>query len=96
MARGTRNARCDAMNITESTECRMLTLGLGEWGAALDLNTAAALIRQLPLVLRVRVDLQAQRLEILHQHPAAGLIQKIHLALLMAGRELRDLRDSQP
>lgn len=80
------------MKTMEPTECRMLTLGLGEWGAAVDLNSAATLIRQLPLVLRVLVDLQTQRLEILHHYPAVGLIQKIHLALLMAGRELTDLR----
>ena len=94
MTCGTRIALDVLMKIMEPTECRMLTLGLGEWGGVVDLNTAAALIRQLPSVLRVLVDLPAHRLEILHQYPAAGLIQKIHLALLMAGRELTDLRDN--
>ena len=93
MAGGTRNALGVPMKIMESTECRMMKLGLGEWGAAVDLNTAAALIRQLPAVLRVLVDVKAQRLEILHQYPATGLVQKIHQALLMAGRELTDLRE---
>ena len=71
---------------------QMLTL---EMCAAADvdyLNLAAALIRELPRVLRVRVDLDAWRLEILYRDAPAGLLQEIHMALLTAGREMPALR----
>ena len=75
-----------------ATPCRMLKLALGA-GVEVDyLNAAAALIRELPAVLRVRVDLDTGGLEILHQYPADGLVQKIHLSLLLAGNELTALR----
>ena len=55
-------------------------------------NLAAALIRELPHVLRVRVDLDARRLEILYQDAPGGLLQAIHGALLTAGDEIPALR----
>ena len=56
------------------------------------LNLAAALIRDLPRVLRVRVDLDARRLEILYRVSSGGLLQEIHTALLTAGGEMAALR----
>ena len=56
------------------------------------LNLAAALIRELPRVLRVRVDLDARRLEILYRVAPGGMLQEIHTALLAAGREMPALR----
>ena len=79
------------MMTNERSDYRMLRLAVE--GADVDyLNVAAALIRELPRVLRGRVDLDARQLEILHEHPVAGLIQKIHFALLTAGSELVALR----
>lgn len=56
------------------------------------MNLAAAMIRQLPCVLRVRVDLNARRLEILYLDAPVGLVREIHTALLTAGGELSALR----
>ena len=73
-------------------ENRMLTLVLGESAEVDYMNIAAAMIRDLPQVLRVRVDLDAHSLEILHQQPSRGLLQAIHLALMWAGQQQTALR----
>ena len=64
---------------------RLLTLGLCMSADVDYLNLAAALIRELPRVLRVRVDLDAHRLEILYREAPGGMLQEIHCALLTAG-----------
>ena len=75
-----------------STDNRPLELALGT-GLDVDyINVAAAMIRELPGVLRVRVELDAGKLEILHQHPQPGLLSAIHSALLTAGSEIAALR----
>lgn len=56
------------------------------------LNVAAALIRCLPQVLRVRVDFGARQLEILSRQRCPGLLAEMHRALMLAGRELVALR----
>lgn len=71
---------------------RMLTLAVGASADVDYLNLAAALIRELPRVLRVRVDLDARRLEILYQAGPGGMLQEVHAALLTAGREMPALR----
>ena len=67
---------------------RMLKLIMWDGADARCLNTTATLIRSLPQVLRVRVDLEARVLEILHEYPALNLIQTIHSTWLMAGGAL--------
>ncbi|MEI8062519.1 MAG: hypothetical protein WCH84_00480 [Verrucomicrobiota bacterium] len=71
---------------------RMLTVKMCASADVNYLNLAAALIRELPSVLRVRVDLEARRLEILYLVAPGGMLQKIHTALLMAGRDMPALR----
>ena len=71
---------------------RMLTLVLCISADVDYLNLVAALIRELPRVLRVRVELDSRRLEILYQDGPSGLLQEIHRALLTAGREMPALR----
>ena len=70
----------------------MLTIALCQSADVNYLNLAAAMIRELPRVLRVRVDLDARRLEILYRAAPAGLLQEIHAALLAAGTERLALR----
>lgn len=53
------------------------------------LITSAALIRKLPLVLRVRADLDTRQLEILHQCPTIGLIEDIDLLWSQVGGDVR-------
>ena len=72
---------------------QMLTLAMCPDADVNYVNLAAALIRELPRVVRVRVDLDARRLEILYQDSTAGLLQEIHAALLVAGGELLALRN---
>lgn len=74
------------------TGCKTLQLFLGKGSDVDYVNAAAALIRELTGVLRVQVHLDARQLEILYRHPTAGLVQEIHLALLLAGKELAALR----
>ena len=77
------------MKRTESTPCKMLH-SVFHRDVAIDcLMTSAALIRKLPLVLRVRADLDTHQLEILHQCPTLGLIEDIGLLWSQAGGELR-------
>ena len=52
------------------------------------LNLAATMIRELPRVLRVRVDFTARRLEILYRDAPVGLMREIHMALLTASSEM--------
>ena len=56
------------------------------------LNLAATMIREMPCVLRVLVDFNARRLEILYRDAPVGLVREIHTALLTAGNELSALR----
>ena len=71
---------------------RMLTVEMCV-GADVDyLNLTAALLRELPRVLRVRVELDNRRLEILYHDAPGGMLQEIHMALLTAGREMPALR----
>ena len=69
-----------------------MVLMLGRSADVNYLNLAAAMIRGLPRVLRVRVDFDAGQLEILYENAADGLVQEIHMALLAAGREMSPLR----
>lgn len=71
---------------------QMLTLALCASVDVNYLNLAAAMIRELPRVLRVRVDLDTRRLEILYRTAPGGLLQEIHTALLAAGNEMPALR----
>ena len=76
----------------KTNQNQMLTLALCMSVDVDYLNLAAALIRELPHVLRVRVDLDARRIEILHRDAPGGLLQDIHTALLAAGNEMQALR----
>jgi len=80
------------MKTSKQTESRMLKLALAPTADVDYVNVAAALIRELPDVLRVRVDLTARQLEILYQSTSAGMLQNIHGCLLCAGDELTALR----
>ena len=71
---------------------RMLTLVLCMSADVDYLNLAAAMIRELPRVLRVRVNLDSRRLEILYRDGPGGMLQEIHTTLLTAGREMPALR----
>ena len=78
--------------ITEQSGCRSFTLSMDRAAAVDYLNSATAMILELPGVLRVRVNLDARQLEILYQPSVAGLLQRIHQALLAAGNEIALLR----
>ena len=71
---------------------RMLTLVLCMSADVDYLNLAAAMIRELPRVLRVRVNLDSRRLEILYRDGPGGMLQEIHTTLLTAGGEMPALR----
>lgn len=75
-------------NSTEPTEIRLLQLILHQAAGVDYLNEAAAMIRELVSVHRVRVDPHQFRLEILYDHPAPGILQKIHQCLLVPGKQL--------
>ena len=64
------------MKAMETTECQMLTMVLWDEIHPDCLSTFAAGIRQLPEVLRVRVDWATHELEILHQAPSAKLMKE--------------------
>jgi hypothetical protein len=76
----------------EGTEIRVLKLVLPQEAGVDYLNEAAALIRELAPVCRVRVDPRQFHLEILYRHPARGLLQKIHQAQLTVDTQLTHLR----
>jgi hypothetical protein len=78
--------------IMNNTNCRMTTLTVWEGADTEYLNVAATLIRVMPEVLRVRVDFEARKLEVLSQSYCPGLLQKMHRALLLAGIELLALK----
>ena len=80
------------MKTGKQTESRMLKLALAPTADVDYVNVAAAMIRELSPVLRVRVDLDSRQLEILYQWPAPGFLQDIHQCLLSAGKELSALR----
>jgi len=73
---GMRSAVSVAMKAMEITECRMLTLAMWDEIHPDCLHTFAAGIRQLPEVLRVRVDWDAHELEILHQSTSTKLMKE--------------------
>ena len=79
------------MNV-KANRNQMLMLALCISADVDHLNLAAVLIRELPRVLRVRVDLDARRLEILFRVAPGGMLQEIHTALLTASREMPALR----
>ena len=64
------------MKIMETTECPLLTVARWNDVDVDYLNTVAALTRQLPAVLRVRVDWKNCELEILHQDSSRERIKK--------------------
>ena len=72
------------MRRTKATGNRMLTLIFPNTADVDYLNAAAAWIRELPRVERVRLDLDARELEVLHKLPNDGLLQEIHSTLLCA------------
>ena len=76
----------------QPTNIRSLQLALHKDAGTDYLNEAAAMIRELAPVHRVRVDAYRFRLEILYRHPARGLLQEIHQALLSAGTQVTFLR----
>jgi hypothetical protein len=80
------------MRTSEQPESRILKLALAATVDVDYVNVAAALIRELPAVLRVRVDLTDRHLEILYRSTATGVLQSIHHCLLLAGEELTPLR----
>ncbi|MEI6084345.1 MAG: hypothetical protein WCS70_08600 [Verrucomicrobiota bacterium] len=71
-----------------TTEIRLLTLALHKDTGVDYLNEAAAMIRELASIHRVRVDPHQFRLEILYDRSTPGLLQNIHQALLVAGKQL--------
>ena len=71
-----RSALLVTMKAMEIVECRMLTLAMWDEIHPDCLHTFAAGIRQLPEVLRVRVDWDAHELEILHQSTSTKLMKE--------------------
>jgi hypothetical protein len=80
------------MQVHQSTGAGMLRLTLAPAVDVDYVNVVAAMIREFPEVLRVRVELSSRQLEILYRAPANGMLQRIHHCLLAAGRELSALR----
>ena len=79
-------------NSPEPTETRLLNLALPKDAGVDYLNEVAALIRELAPVCRVRVDPRQYHLEILYHHPAQGLLQEIHQAMLIPRIQLTHMR----
>jgi hypothetical protein len=80
------------MNINELPEKALLRMSVGEATKPEQLNAAAALIRWLPGVLRVGVDLTARQFEILFVYPTQGLLREIHDVLHAANSEIVALK----
>lgn len=76
------------MNKGKSSEVKHLQVSLCQEAGVYYLVMAAALIRNLPSVLRVRVDQQQYRLEILYIPSSQGVLQQIHQCLLQAGQHM--------
>ena len=76
------------MNNMKSSEVKLLQLSVCQEAGVHYLVMAAALIRNLPSVIRVRADHQQYRLEILYIPASQGLLQQIHQCLLAAGEHL--------
>lgn len=64
------------MKATQPVDCQMLTMAVWEGIDVCSLKTVATCIRQLPGVLRVRVDWDNRELEILHQSPTTELMKE--------------------
>lgn len=71
----------------------MLTLSLGECSDAQQLKLAAEGIGRLPGVLRIRTELELNKLEIVFQNPAKDLLRAIH-TVLQSVRDHPELLDS--
>ena len=73
---GIDTARDHSMKATQPLDCQMLTMAVWEGIDITSLKTVATSIRQLPLVLRVRVDWDNREIEILHQSPTTELMKE--------------------
>ena len=69
------------MNTTNQPENHTLQLSMATSTDIADLNTAAAVIRTMPYVLRVRVNTKRRELEILCRYSPRYLLQQLHLAI---------------
>lgn len=77
------------MNLDETaSRIGMMKLGLRDGSESDFLAQAAARIRALPGVLRVRVGLDRQEMEITFADPAEGLLRQINNALKSVGTEI--------
>jgi hypothetical protein len=81
-------ARLLDMNNIKSPEVKLLQLPLCPEAGTNYLVMAATLIRDLPFVIRVRVDQRQYRLEILYTFASQGVMQQIHQCLLVAGEHM--------
>ena len=72
------------MNQKEHAELAMLKLSVRDNSDPDYLEAAAGQIRLLPRVVRVRTDVRLGQIEIVFEHPAAGLLRQIHAALQAA------------
>ena len=72
------------MNCNSQSEVGMLTLTLCDSTDADQLALSAERISHLPGVLRVRTDIQFNKLEIVFKNPAEGLLRAVHSALQSA------------
>ena len=74
------------MKATKTTEYKMLNMLVGDQAKVDSLKAMATSIRQLPAVVRVRVNWNDHALEILHQYPTTELMKvSIVHCLLLAG-----------
>jgi hypothetical protein len=75
------------MAIDQQSGTGVLRMSFCEVMDADDLNMAAAGIRALPGIQRVRIVPAANQLEILYIHPTKGLLQQIHTVLQSVNRD---------
>ena len=73
------------MNSEAQREVGMMKFTLREEAESDLLERAAAEIRDLPTVLRVRTDLSRQEIEIVFKQPAEGLLRQINNVLKSVG-----------
>jgi len=76
------------MNSEAQREVGMMKFTLREEAESDLLERAAAEIRDLPTVLRVRTDLSRQEIEIVFKQPAEGLLRQINTVLKSVGTAL--------
>ena len=76
------------MDINNPPAYGTLSLSLHEEAEVSSVNVVVAVIRRLPEVVRVQVDLQERELEILFKQPSEGFLRKIHTALVSARADL--------